>query len=250
MNLQQRLIQSMLPRKAIVFHHRVGRSPEKAVRYAEQARALAQKLGLRKLFVLHGNAFDCSAGTCLVLGPHGIGKTSAVVELERAGKANLLEEGFVIIGKNALGGLRLVSTGSIGFYGRKARLARSLRFITSFESKYLLGGREWGIVRKTVHGLMQEASRVIALISPREAHKTHIPKLLPIVKVLVFDHPHFHPHGIEFAGAGPKPVSLQEIEELFSGGRVQHETVFSGDLNVHGVIKKIKQMANEKTSSS
>ncbi len=60
--------------------------------------ALAQRMGMDGIAVLHGNAFSSQGKNTIVLGPVGIGKSTALRHMIRHGEATPLEESFLLVG--------------------------------------------------------------------------------------------------------------------------------------------------------
>ena len=89
-------------------------------------RRLMEEHGFSGLLILHGNALLVGGRVVLLLGPAGIGKSTASRRLVRLGAATLIEDGLVVVGEEP-GTWQVVETGTLGVLHRAARIAALLR---------------------------------------------------------------------------------------------------------------------------
>ena len=88
---------------------------------AAEAQALLAGRGFSRLLVLHGSALERDGAVVVVVGPRGIGKSSACRALVRRGRGSLLEDGLLVVGE-VEGRWCLVETGTVAVLRRAALL--------------------------------------------------------------------------------------------------------------------------------
>ncbi len=124
--LWQRRKLSAFPPGAVTFHldtwTRRALSPEGAAAAAR----FRERFGFDELLLLHGSAWVHAGTWSLVTGPPGIGKSTALRDLERHGHGRVEEDAIVLVGVKP-SGWYAASTGSTDVLERAYRISRRLR---------------------------------------------------------------------------------------------------------------------------
>jgi len=133
---------------------------------AEAARALLVDHGFSRLLVLHGSALEVDGAVVLVVGPRGIGKSTACRELVRHGRGKLLEDGLLVVGEHE-GAWRLVETGTLPVLRRTARLKAGPRRLLARVGGMPHPGERWteGLRRRLHRALDEQAFRAAVLLA-------------------------------------------------------------------------------------
>jgi hypothetical protein len=198
------------PPGAVTFHlsawSRESLTPEEGA----AAGRLMQEHGFSGLLILHGNALFVGGRVVLLLGPAGIGKSTASRRLVRLGAATLIEDGLVVVGEEP-GGWRVVETGTLGVLHGAARIAAFLRRVVPAPSAFGSRAGRWRAerrqrgLRRVVDALAFKGGVFLAG-RPRTAMA---PRLLAVARVEHFAPASSEPDSFRVDGRG-----LAGIEEL------------------------------------
>ncbi len=130
----------------------LGKYPDRAIRFprlvnldaakvtdqtAPEVESVRQRFGLTDLYLAHGTAFQEGNNTYLITGPPGTGKTHFLNGRRETNGATPLEDGIVLLGRNAEGKIVLIETGAYPTALGKSRIDQWLRKVTGFSSAYL-----------------------------------------------------------------------------------------------------------------
>ena len=154
------------PPGSVTFHLGAWSRGRLAEDEAEAARALLEHHGFSRLLVLHGSALEVDGAVVLVVGPRGIGKSTACRELVRHGRGKLLEDGLLVVGEHG-GAWRLVETGTLPVLRRTARLKAGPRRLLPRVEGMPHPGERWaeGLRRRLHRALDEQAFRAAVLLA-------------------------------------------------------------------------------------
>jgi|SRR3989344_1041550 len=236
----RKLENSKYPQGAIFFHRRVGRSVEKARQEEESAKAILARFGLKRLYVVHGNCFHNPVGDhTLVIGPHGIGKTTALNRLKLEGFTPL-EEGLVLLGESQIGTMHVITTGTTPMSMRIGNFTALLRTLSLKRNEFTAGSERRSKVRKIVDAALRETARATAIITARSLKsEVHEPKLPQVAQILFFTHPDFIVHGVGYVGGEINPLSRAELESFSSRCGIPISTFDSSKMTKKQVVQTI-----------
>lgn len=176
----------------------------------EEARALLSELGFSKLVVLHGSALLVGGETVVVVGPPGIGKSTACRELARRGEGTFLEDGLVVVGETG-DRWTLVETGTLEVLRRAAIVSAGPRRLVPRVSGGASRetGSRGGVIRKRVNRALDlQAFRAGVLLAPRRTG-TVSRRLHPVDRIVVADEPGTSRHSWETDGRAL--VALEDV---------------------------------------
>jgi hypothetical protein len=90
--------------------------------------------------VVHGLAAEVDGKTTLLMGPHGVGKSTIMRELAAEGRARIIDDGFVVIGRDKDSkDFHVVSSGLVGVNKRFSDISKVLRSCCGYKSAFLDG---------------------------------------------------------------------------------------------------------------
>jgi hypothetical protein len=205
----------------VTFHLSAWNRGSLAPEEGEAARRLMAAHGFSRLFVLHGNALLVGQEAVLLVGPAGIGKSTASRALVRRRAATLIEDGLVVVGEDAAG-WKVVETGTYGVLHDAARISAVLRRLVPAPTSPNTGPggapseRQQFLVRRIIENLSFQWGVLLA----GRPRIPMTPRLVPVARVELFPHPSpgfssywtdgrtFAPVG-DFASAVPAGVALR-----------------------------------------
>ncbi len=227
------------------FHLSAARNRPTAERFSHEARALATRLGFERIVTLHGLAFKNENGVSLVVGPKGVGKSTALRELANSGEAKPLEEG-IVLGITSDGNARLIRTGTLEYALHKASIRARIRASSGVRTKYALRsgvqGPQFGeVVAKVL-------TTPIAVATFRKNGKdTFEPEAVDFDRMLLLTHPLFSPHGISYnENGGVEQVGDDEAKRLLLAAHKQVLVRSTQNMTVGQIIAAIQKFANSK----
>ena len=162
------------------------------------------------MFVLHGNALAAPGeGAVIVLGPSGVGKSTICASLASLGRAELLEDGLVVVGRRE-NRWYVLETGTRGVLSRASRISSLLRRVTGSSRKgsAAIGGR-WSAAKRRGDRLRARVAFVLAVLSIRDAGR-HLPRLFPVTRLVVARGSDLDRPELRLAAAGP-PLLIRDI---------------------------------------
>ncbi|HQN09062.1 MAG TPA: hypothetical protein PLL76_02040 [Thermoanaerobaculia bacterium] len=154
------------PPGSVTFHLGAWARGSLAEDEAEAARALLEEHGFSGLLVLHGSALEVDGSVVLVVGPRGIGKSTACRELVLHGRGRFLEDGLLVVGELE-GAWRLVETGTLPVLRRTARLKAGPRRLLPRVGGMPHPSERWaeGLRRRLHRALDEHAFRAAVLLA-------------------------------------------------------------------------------------
>lgn len=193
LDLWRRRKRATFPTGAVVWHLEAWRSPALSVDQRVHATSLRQMHGFDQLWIVHGGAI-ARAGHCFVLsGPAGIGKSSALLALERAGEGEIAEDGLLLLGR-AAEGWQLVRTGTLPFMRTSTAIARLLRRASALDVGTLW--RNDGHAEPSSRSLLRfdealaaGAFRLAVMTHRRDKKRAFVSATMPVGSVLHIAHP-------------------------------------------------------------
>lgn len=176
------------PPGAVTFHLRAwagGLSEDDR----QAARALAARLDLDGLLVVHGTALAMADRVTLLAGPPGIGKSTVCRQLARHGRARLIEDGVALVGL-AGGEWRLVTTGTAAVLATVSRLGKLLRWSALiFSTPYTRPDARASALRRALYRrYVDNLPFKIAVLRHRDS-RPFTPQLLQVEALVLAEHP-------------------------------------------------------------
>lgn len=195
------------PPGSVTFH--LGAWSRGALSEAEagEARALLEEHGFSRLLVLHGSALEVDGAVVLVVGPRGIGKSSACRTLVRRREGRLLEDGLLVVGESQ-GRWMLVESGTLPVLRRTSLLeAGPRRLLPPAARPSSPGGSRAESFRGRLHrALDEQAFRAgVLLAGGRKAEPAG--RLRAVDRVVVVSEPELPCGSFETDGHGMRGVA-------------------------------------------
>jgi hypothetical protein len=174
-----------------------------------------------ELLVVHGSAWDGGGGLTLVCGPPGIGKSTALRELERSGLGHLVEDGLLLVG---LRGDRwhLLLTGTLDVMDRTSRIGSRVRSLIGvrfcfhqYADAELL--RRSYPVRSAVLGRLPYVSFTLATAFGPRPVRPFTPTTHEVRTLIVMPHPEDPAHALRLR-RGAEAEAFQAVALLAPAG--------------------------------
>ncbi|MBI5176678.1 hypothetical protein HY995_01165 [Candidatus Micrarchaeota archaeon] len=244
--------------KKTLAHAEIARSPHKLLTRMQlasdnlaesqalnhEAIAFAKTLGMSQIMILHGMNFLTPSGKhVVVIGPTGIGKTTALRTLEKQGNATTIEDGKVCIGIRATHSLASISPGMTSVRKKITTIGSILRNITGYRTEHSKNARPWGKTRRATDLWTSRAERIAAIYSTPKNEETTEPQILPVDAILLFSHKLSPTHGMLYEDNGPRKLQTPDIHRLHTLYGIQVIAVDAKNHSVQEMIDIIRQQA-------
>ncbi|MFH1125498.1 MAG: hypothetical protein V1703_00080 [Candidatus Altiarchaeota archaeon] len=162
-----------LPEGALTFQMQFGRNKEFGSEHWEQVRRVREQFNIDQLYIVHGMAAVINGVGVVVMGPHGVGKSTALRTMAKESEVKSIDDGFIIIGRDKdTEEFKIVSTGLIRVSERLSLISKGLRSFLGYKSAFLTED-DYDFGKKNRLGrLLQKAANLLGYLTirPGEEH--------------------------------------------------------------------------------
>jgi hypothetical protein len=154
-----------------------------------QVRRLREGFNIDDLYVVHGTAYRFKGKTAVVMGPQGIGKSTALRALSERGDVEPLEDGYVMIGRDRdILEFKVVTSGLLDTSRRFSRISKSIRACCGYKSAYSSEGDGNFDRARFIGASIHKVTNMLGYIFVRPTGRDGQPKDYPLDRLIHVSH--------------------------------------------------------------
>ncbi len=155
-----------------------------------EVKRIREGFNIGDLYVVHGTAYRFEGKTAVVMGPQGIGKSTALRALSERGAVEALEDGYVIIGRDKdTKELKVVTSGLLDTSRRFSRISKSIRSCCGYKSAYSSEGDENFEMARFIGASIHKVTNMLGYLFVRPTGLDGQPREYRLDRIIHVSHP-------------------------------------------------------------